>query len=167
MPFGMAHVAFALQSSQRFSTVLTPFSSRLLTVIRGFSPFSRFLENGRDDEPHAAGNQSLPFHLGSRSPRRTCDQQESGNRLLTRAAREYFPRQRHLETKVDRRAVEDMPKNCPCEGGRRWVFREFSSLMGMLNLSRGQVTFGIAGINPAARCLPPTACCQLPAACLQ
>src|SRR5436190_6751541 len=80
-------------------------------------------------------------------PRRIGDQQESGRRLLTPVAQEYFPRQRHLGAKVDKRAVDDMPKNCPCEGGRRWVFREFSSLMGMMNLSRGHVP----------RCLPPTA----------
>ena len=33
-------------SGTRFSTVFAPFSSRLLTVFHGFSPFLRFSENG-------------------------------------------------------------------------------------------------------------------------
>ena len=37
------------------------------------------------------------------------------------------------------RAVDDLPKNCPCGGMPRWFSREMMTPMGMLNLSRGHV----------------------------
>jgi hypothetical protein len=37
------------------------------------------------------------------------------------------------------RAVSDMPIKCPCEGPRRWFFREILARMGILNLRRGHV----------------------------